>query len=42
MKPEARELWDRRDGITEVENRLWRQREVPISREQLLRNLPTE
>lgn len=42
MSPETRNEWDRIDGIPEVENRLWRQREVPISREQLLRNLPTE
>ena len=42
MTPETREMWDRKDGITDIESRLWRQREVPISREQLLRNLPTE
>lgn len=42
MTPETRERWDRKDGISDVENRLWRQREVPISREQLLRNLPME
>lgn len=42
MPPETREEWDRKDGIHDIENRLWRQRKVPISREQLLRNLPTE
>jgi hypothetical protein len=39
---ETRDAWDRLDGIEDVENRLWRQREVPFSRDQLLRDLPTE
>jgi hypothetical protein len=42
MSAETREDWDQFDGISDVENRLWRQRKVPISREQLLRNLPTK
>ena len=42
MTPEIRELWDRKDGVSDVAERLWRKREVPVSREQLLKNLPQE
>ena len=42
VPPETRERWDREDGISDVSSRLWRTREVPPSREQLLENRPTE
>jgi hypothetical protein len=42
IHPAAREEWDRLDGKSDVLERLWRQREVPISREQMSRDLPTK
>ncbi len=37
--PAIREEWDRLDGKNDVTERLWRKREVPLSREKLLQPL---
>ncbi len=42
IQPNTRGRWDLEDGISDVKNRLWRIRKVPVSREELLKGLPTQ